>query len=549
MLSVVLLAFTSCKPKQEEMTFTFAEKEITANSVNVTVTPSDLERNYFLGILPSTDVENKDDAQIISEGSETFQKCIGEKSYGLDNLQPETDYVALAFAYNDAEKVARYTMRTLEAPQDSVPEEPEEPEKPEDPETPIVPVPIVKLMADKTEIYNDGNDKVVFTVSVNEDVVTEGYQIINVKDSTAVTNNTFSSTEVGVYTFVAIYNKVSSTPVEIKVSQEPAPVVKLVADKTEIYNNGKDKVTFTVSVDDVVLTEGYQLLNAKDSTAVVDNVFTATELGTYTFVAIYNKVASNTVEVQVLQKPDPVVKLVADKSVIKSSGVDVVTFTVMVDGEDLTSESVIFNNTANADLDGNTFSSDKIGTYVFSATYEGFKSEDVTITVKEARVYSPGDLYDEDGVKGVVFYVDETGTSGYIMSMDEAYLEWSTENVWVNCLSGRGDWNTEDMLKLGADKYPAAKWCADHGEGWYMPSYNEMNLMWDAISNGKRDFDDEFVKLYNDKLDDPVVEDYYWTSNETSEDMAEFVAFIEKSVVCMDPWKSVKLNVRAVHKF
>lgn len=549
MLSVVLLAFTSCKPKQEEMTFTFAEKEITANSVNVTVTPSDLERNYFLGILPSTDVENKDDAQIISEGSETFQKCIGEKSYGLDNLQPETDYVALAFACNDAEKVARYTMRTLEAPQDSVPEEPEEPEKPEDPETPIVPVPIVKLMADKTEIYNDGNDKVVFTVSVNEDVVTEGYQIINVKDSTAVTNNTFSSTEVGVYTFVAIYNKVSSTLVEIKVSQEPAPVVKLVADKTEIYNNGKDKVTFTVSVDDVVLTEGYQLLNAKDSTAVVDNVFTATELGTYTFVAIYNKVASNTVEVQVLQKPDPVVKLVADKSVIKNSGVDVVTFTVMVDGEDLTSESVIFNNTANADLDGNTFSSDKIGTYVFSATYEGFKSEDVTITVKEARVYSPGDLYDEDGVKGVVFYVDETGTSGYIMSMDEAYLEWSTENVWVNCLSGRGDWNTEDMLKLGADKYPAAKWCADHGEGWYMPSYNEMNLMWDAISNGKRDFDDEFVKLYNDKLDDPVVEDYYWTSNETSEDMAEFVAFIEKSVVCMDPWKSVKLNVRAVHKF
>ena len=33
----------------------------------------------------------------------------------------------------------------------------------------------------------------------------------------------------------------------------------------------------------------------------------------------------------------------------------------------------------------------------------------VLINVYEALVYKPGDLYDVNGVKGVVFYVDETG--------------------------------------------------------------------------------------------------------------------------------------------
>lgn len=167
----------------------------------------------------------------------------------------------------------------------------------------------------------------------------------------------------------------------------------------------------------------------------------------------------------------------------------------------------------------------------------------------EVKVYAPGDVYDVDGVIGVVFYVNETGTNGYIMSMDEAELQWSTEFVWANCISQKGEWNTEDMLKLGEDKYPAAKWCVDHGEGWYMPSSYEMNLMWDAVSDGKRVFDYEFVKLYNNKLQDPILEDYYWSSNETSEDMAEVVAFIDDSVICLDPMKNRTFNVRAIRKF
>jgi hypothetical protein len=325
--------------------------------------------------------------------------------------------------------------------------------------------------------------------------------------------------------------------------------VELKVDKSTILANGKDVATFTVKVNGKTMESGYLLF--EDGVLYNDNKFHTTEPGTFSFIAKYNGVESNEVKVEaVSDNPETTgIQFIADKTTIKNNGTDKVTFKVLVNGVDATSEATIFNVTGNKNLDGNTFSSTEVGTYVFNATYNDVTSENITITVKSARVYAPGDKYEEDGVEGVVFYVTDGGTSGYIMSMDETALEWSTENEWVNCVSTRGDWHTEDMLKLGADKYPAAKWCADHGDGWFMPSSKELQWMWDAVSNGTHKFDYEFVELYNDKLDDPIVEDYYWSSNETTEDLAEVVVFMENSVVCLSPSKQSKFCVRAVYKF
>ena len=87
-------------------------------------------------------------------------------------------------------------------------------------------------------------------------------------------------------------------------------------------------------------------------------------------------------------------------------------YLVLVDGVDMTNEAVIYNSTDDKNLESNEFAPENVGLYVFTAIYNGYNSNDVVIEVKEARVYAPGDLYDEDGVKGVVFYVTEDGTSG-----------------------------------------------------------------------------------------------------------------------------------------
>ena len=330
---------------------------------------------------------------------------------------------------------------------------------------------------------------------------------------------------------------------------EPEANLELKADKTSILANGNDMATFTVKLNGKELESGYQLLNIEYDEFLIGNKFSTTLARTYTFVAMYNGISSNPIIIQAVEDTENItVELVADKTTIKDNGNDKVTFTVYVN-DVKTDGANIFNVTENKYLTGNTFSSKTIGTYEFRATYNDVTSENITITVKGASVYAPGDFYEEDGVEGVVFYVTNDGTSGYIMSLDQATLQWSTENIQANCFSGNGKYNTEDMLKLGADKFPAAKWCADHGNGWFMPSSKELQWMWDAVSNGTHVFDNEFIKLYNDKLEDPILEDYYWSSNETTEDLGELVAFMENSVVCLDPQKNKKFLVRAVYKF
>lgn len=170
------------------------------------------------------------------------------------------------------------------------------------------------------------------------------------------------------------------------------------------------------------------------------------------------------------------------------------------------------------------------------------------------KTYNVGDLYNENGVRGVVYATNVTmsgKTWNYIMSMDQAYLPWATENTNNNCMGKNGLYNSQDMLMYAWDpaNYPAVQWCFGHGNGWFLPSSYELNLMWDAVSGGTHDFNNETVAKFNAKLDDPLEEDFYWSSNEISIDQAEMVAFMYDSVICLESKKASNGNVRAVYKF
>lgn len=194
----------------------------------------------------------------------------------------------------------------------------------------------------------------------------------------------------------------------------------------------------------------------------------------------------------------------------------------------------------------------------FTVDMSGISADEPT------KEYKVGDIYNENGVKGLVFAFydkklfdanyDVVGyvTYGYIMSLDEEYLEWSTDNVQTNCFSS-GLINTETMMSLGIDKYPAAKWCVSHGDGWFMPSSSEMGWMWNMLTNGERTFSaasiSKYNKIFTDNGGDPLEEAFYWTSNEIDEHNAETYAFLEQSYVCDEPYKYKKRNVRAAYMF
>ena len=183
--------------------------------------------------------------------------------------------------------------------------------------------------------------------------------------------------------------------------------------------------------------------------------------------------------------------------------------------------------------------------------------------------YTPGTLYNRNGKRGVVFAIkdfpiynsDYTAIVGYdsycyIMSLKEEDVQWSTRYEWCNCISQRGDYNTYDPFDyygMNINDYPAFKWCMAQGEGWFLPSSTELQWMWEAITDGARDFDSprvaEYNKLLTDNGGEPFVETYYWSSNETSESLVEVIAFMDDSVVCLDPKKDEIFTARAVYRF
>ena len=132
----------------------------------------------------------------------------------------------------------------------------------------------------------------------------------------------------------------------------------------------------------------------------------------------------------------------------------------------------------------------------------------------QEKIYKVGDYYNENGKEGVVFWVDETGKHGKIVSMTESSSQWSSNDTEQRRLIG-ADSETDGAKNMAVvkqipdwqSKYPAFKWCADLGEGWYLPAKEEL------ISIYKVHFS------VNKTLEDRDVESLsycYWSSTETN---------------------------------
>ena len=98
------------------------------------------------------------------------------------------------------------------------------------------------------------------------------------------------------------------------------------------------------------------------------------------------------------------------------------------------------------------------------------------------HVWKVGDYYNVDGKEGVVFWVDETGKHGKIVSLDEAEKMWCTDDEYRKGLTGiasdeyDGMKNLQSIQKISdwRNKYPAFAWCTKYGKDWYLPSIDEL---------------------------------------------------------------------------
>lgn len=427
----------------------------------------------------------------------------------------------------------------------------------------------VALSANKSEIVADGTDSVAFEVTVGGVVTTDGVQIICLNDNSVLGGTTFTTTTAGEYRFVAVYNGKKSEEVKVLATNPAGPTVVLAADKDAITADNADTVTFTVTVDGEDKTAESTITVVNYGRALETNTFASDVAGEFVFQATFEDTQSNQVIVTATAVETPVQKsltIEASKLRIKADGEDSVTFTVMYGEEDVTASCEI-KTTAGDVIEGGVFATTTPGSYNIYALYDNVRSNTVSVDAYDpniASAYEIGQIYDINGTKGVAYAIKTIGdnTFAYFFSMDEADLQWSTENVMCNCVSSQGAWNTYDPFDPQYSKadggvrdinnYPAFKWCMEHGDGWFMPSSRELQWMWDAISEGTHNFDNPSVAAYNKLLEDnggmPFVETYYWSSNETAEDLVELIAFMSDSVVCLEPYKSYTYTVRAAYR-
>ena len=167
---------------------------------------------------------------------------------------------------------------------------------------------------------------------------------------------------------------------------EPEPdttttqTLTLSVDNTEIYANGSQAATFTVKDEEGAVVEDATIYFASTNEALSSNKFTTSFAGTYEFYAMKGNTKSNTVSVvakEVTEDTKVVTLSIVFHSDLAFIG-DTISFAVDCNGEDVTSNSVIYNAEDDSALEGNTFTSDKAIKYSFYAIYEGEKSNTVS---------------------------------------------------------------------------------------------------------------------------------------------------------------------------
>lgn len=153
----------------------------------------------------------------------------------------------------------------------------------------------------------------------------------------------------------------------------------LSASKSEITADGTDKVTFTVKYGEEDVTANASIADAATGEVLSGSEFSTDTVGSYEFVASYDGKKSNKVSVRAEAGAGLI--LLADRESIVCDGREAVTFTVMLDGDDVTKQASISDAATGEVLDGNEFATDVIGSYKFVASYNGQESNKVAVEV------------------------------------------------------------------------------------------------------------------------------------------------------------------------
>ena len=246
-----------------------------------------------------------------------------------------------------------------------------------EPEIPIV------IAASTDTIVADGIDAIIFTVTEGKRNITNNIDIY--VNGNKIEGNKFSTTTAGEYSAYAKRGDVTSNEIsfyakEVEEPEEPEKPIELFASKTNIIADGIDAVTFTVKQDNIDVTSEVEIF--VNGNKIDGNSFTTTTAGNYNVNAKKGELVSNELNIIAEEyiEPEKPIELSASTTSITANGTDVISFTVIQDGDNVTDQSEIYVN--NNLISGNQFSTFTPGTYTAYAKKNEVISNEISFTAE-----------------------------------------------------------------------------------------------------------------------------------------------------------------------
>lgn len=144
--------------------------------------------------------------------------------------------------------------------------------------------------------------------------------------------------------------------------------------------------------------------------------------------------------------------------------------------------------------------------------------------IENLPVFKVFDLYNLDGIQGMVVSTDETGKHGLVISFDGAELKWCTNITYqdeTDVNDGMANMNTFMEIDPTLEDYPAMKWCMDKNTDgkmrWYLPASNEMMPFRNLLNDNPDLFNEKLQAAGGDKVTPISWDDWgdaaFWSSS------------------------------------
>jgi hypothetical protein len=153
-----------------------------------------------------------------------------------------------------------------------------------------------------------------------------------------------------------------------------------------------------------------------------------------------------------------------------------------------------------------------------------------------------GSLYaigDTGPAGGIVFYITDGGLHGLeAATVDQESTQWGCSGTEISGANGTavgtGEQNTADIIAAGCNQTTAASVASAYGPGWYLPSKDELNLLYLQKAAG---------------VVGGFASYYYWSSSQVSANFAWYQSFDDGYQLDYYGGKHYSRAVRAVRAF